>query len=325
MMKTLRALLLLVVFAATAAMSQTITVSSPNSGDVLGRTNSVKFLIENASFQARVVATATKNDDATTKFSNEGLFDPDSARKISGSLNLNFDESTPLGTYTLKVDYYSQGTLRNSVTISNLTVDARNPKFRFFTPANNSFVGSSVPIRAEVEETNMKLWQVRVNDRDIPNNQGTSSAISVQWNTSNIETDGSQTISIKVEDQAQNSNTRTLNVTLDRVSPSITVGSPTTINYRPRSVIPVVIQVGDQYQGSVINQAVSVKLYTMDGQYIGRAARRSAQASGSTLLWVGRIRLTNSFPNQFKVVVEAYDRAGNKAQNQEVTVTVAGG
>ncbi len=312
-------------FGAVAALqAQSLTVTSPQNGEVLGRSNQIRFTITNVNNQIRVVATASNNSDTSITFSNEGLFDPNVDRNVSGSLDLNFDEATPSGTYTVRVQVFSGGSSVANSTINNITIDTRTPRFRNVSPSNSSFVNLSVPILADIEEATIDRWRVRVNDRDIPNNTGTTNSVSVLWDTSRIEEDGPQSISIKVDDKARNTNTRTINVTLDRVSPSTTVSSPSGISYRPRSIVPVVIRIADQYDGSVVSTGVVVEMRTIDGQYIGRVARRSARTENQGLTWLGRIRLTNRTPNQFKVVVTARDRAGNLAQRQEVLVTVAG-
>ncbi len=307
----------------TQAFAQ-FSVTSPNSGDTLGKTNTIRFLIENITSQARVVATATNNAKPNIRISTEALLDPDADKRILGTLDLNFDETTESGTYTLQVQYLTQGVVRDTRTITNLTIDTKNPKFRNVTPRSGSFVSVLVPVRAEVEEPGLDRWRVRVNDRDIPNNSGSTTDIAVDWTTSNIENDGPASITIKVDDKARNSATKTINVTLDRVSPSSQVKSPAGVSYRPTSIIPVVIEIADQYEGSVIAGGVNASLYTMDGQYIGRVARRSATNSGATLRWVGRIKGTSRLPKQFKMVVTAIDRAGNRAVDQTVTVNISG-
>lgn len=311
------------------AQAQIFKVSSPTSGDFLGRNNSIRFTITGASFQARVVATYTSTEtdaggNPVARFQFETLGDPNPGGEINGSINTNFSETAPTGIYTLKVEYFSQGNLINTVNISNLTIDTRNPKFRGTTPGNNSFVNRVVVIRADIEESNLKKWTVTVGDKEIPNNTGTTNPVRVDWDTSNIEKDGPQSISIQVEDQARNIATKTISVTLDRIKPVITISSPTTAPYRPRSNVPVSIEIADQGAGSVAAASVSVSLRTLDGQFIGKVARISARQNGNNLSWTGRIRKSARFPSKVKVVVTAVDRAGNAATIQEVTLTYGG-
>lgn len=304
----------------TLGLAQNLTVTSPSSGEYLGLTNQLKFLIDNASSQAKIVATTTNNTNSAVSFRTEGLFDPDSNNKINGSLNLNFDEATPSGAYTVRVDYYQQGTLLTTRTITNVQIDTKAPKFRNLAPSNGSFLNGLVPISAELEEPNVDLWTVKVNSRDIPSNTGSTTGISVVWDPSTIERDGAQTISIEAKDKARNSASRQIAVNLDRVPPSAAVRSPSTIGYRPGSTIPVQIDITDQFDGSVRGTGVTVTIRTMDGQFIQTVARRGIRQNGSSLQWVGRIQKTNRIPNQFKLVVQVLDRAGNQAVTQEVVV-----
>jgi len=321
----MKKLLLAVVSLATlmgSALAQTLTVTSPNDNDFLGRNNRLRFTIRSLSSQARVVVTTVNVARPTIKFSTEGLFDPNVSNEVNDSLSLNFDAATPTGKYTISVEMFVQGTSRSTTTISNVEIDTRNPRFKNVAPANNAFVNRIVPIRADLDEPNPKLWRVSVNDRDIPNNSGEDTRIRVSWDTEQIEFDGSQSISLRAEDRAQNVATRSINVTLDRVASTTTVLSPGNVNYRPGATIPVSIQVVDQFSGSVNALGVTVELRTLDGRYLGRVSRLSVRGTDNGLLWTGRIRLGSNLPKQFKLVTRVTDRAGNVAQNQEVVVTI---
>lgn len=310
--------------AASLAQAQTLSVTFPGNNEVLGKTNQIKFLSTDANSQIRIVATVTKNDDANIKFTAESFFDPDSVQRVLGSLDLNFDEATPSGTYTLVVQLFAQGSLRQTQTVSNIKIDTRNPRFKNVSPTNNSFVSLSVLIKAILDEANIDKWRVRVSDRDIPNNTGNGNDVSVTWDTTSVENDGPQSISIKVDDKAKNQATRTVNVTLDRVNPAIEISSPTNVAYRPGSIIPVIVNVNDQFQNSVSNTGVNVVIKTIDGRYIAKVARKLVRNNDTTLQWIGRIRHTSKFPNTFKIVVTAQDRAGNRAQTQEIIVNIGG-
>lgn len=72
-MRNLRIVLSLMLVGVSSAYAQ-LTVTNPSSGDVLGKTNQIRFLIENLSSQARVVATATNDQDSSVKFTTEGFF-----------------------------------------------------------------------------------------------------------------------------------------------------------------------------------------------------------------------------------------------------------
>jgi hypothetical protein len=164
------------------------------------------------------------------------------------------------------------------------------------------------------------LWTVKVNSRDIPNNSGNSTIISATWDTSLIERDGQQTIAIDVKDRGRNSSNRSQTVTLDRVSPTTSIRSPSSIGYRPGAIIPVQIDIDDQFDGALKAQGVTVTLKTLDGQFIQSVSRRAVRQNGRSIQWVGRIRPSRNLPTTFKMIVQVLDRAGNAAVTQEVTV-----
>lgn len=316
--------LVMVVVFATAAFGQVLTVTSPSNGDYLGQTNQVRFLITGATAQARVVVTVVNTATSAQLIQVEGRFDPNADNQVNGSLDLNFNESTPTAIYRIRVEHFQAGSLRGTRNVENVNIDVRKPKFLDVSPAAGAFVRDTVNIRARIDEANLDRWTVTVNNQSIPNNTGTTTTLSVPWDTNGIEADGAQSILIRVEDLARNNNSVTRSVTLDRVPPDIRIWSPGTTPFRPNTTIPISIDVRDGSQGSVSVTGVNVVLRTMDGRYIARVPRRSSNANGGTLQWSGRIRATRSLPSQFKLVATAVDRAGNPARTQEVVVTIAG-
>jgi len=144
--------------------------------------------------------------------------------------------------------------------------------------------------------------------------------VNVLWDTTAIETDGSQSISINVKDLALNEANKSITVTLDRVVPTIQVVAPTGSTVRAGATIPVSIRIADQFNGSVSSNAVVVTARRMDNTLIQRITRLSSSNSGTNLNWTGRIQKTAVLPSQFKLVVTAVDRAGNPAVSQEVVV-----
>jgi len=311
----------------TSAWSQTLTVSSPQTNDFLGKNNQLKFSGDNINRQVKIVVVTTKVSDPTVNFRTEGLFDPNADHKIDSNLTYNFDDSAGTGLFNVKVDMFYANDLNTAlqtVNINNVTIDTKAPKLRNVVPANGAFVNATVPIRATIDEPNVSTWKVQVNSRDIPNNNGSGNTINMNWDASLIETDGAQTISITVTDKGQNTANKSISVTLDRVKPDATVRSPTSITYRPNATIPVLVDIADQAQGAVQATGVKVYLRTMDGQLIQQVARMSARANGNGLQWTGRIKKTNRIPNKFQLVVGVVDRAGNVGVTQVVNVTYGG-
>lgn len=308
--------------AACFAWAGNITVTSPTAGDFLGKSNKLKFNITGSRAQARVTARVTSIADPNFAIERFKRFDPNVDGEISGELDLNFNDTTPAGDYRIVVTVTETGNPYPTITINPVTIDVKSPKFRDISPVNNAFVRNDVPIRVLIDEPNIEEWRVQVNGQDIPNNTGTSQTVNVTWRSQDVQNDGMQTISVRVEDKAKNENTRTVSVTLDRVAPSINILSPSTTRYRPGAIIPVAIDFNDQFANAVTLASVDVVLQDMSGNFLGRVARRSARNSGNTLQWTGRIRDTRRFPSQFKLVVNCVDRAGNPASPQELIVNL---
>jgi len=301
-------------------MAATLTIQSPSPNDFLGKNSTLRFLITNATVQHRVQIRVTNIANPLISFTFQNIFNPDSDQRINGTINLSFNQSTPEGLYNAVVQVtVPSGTIPDQP-INNLTVDVNDPKFLDSNPVTGSFVRGIVPIFLEIQEGNVDLWKVQVNGQDIPNNSDSTNTVNVPWDTTAIQTDGPQSISINVKDKALNEANKSINVTLDRVTPAIQVISPTGSTVRPNSTIPVVIRINDQFNGSVSTNAIQVMARRMDGTLIQRVTRMMASNTGTTLVWTGRIRKTAVLPSQFKLVVTAVDRAGNPAVSQEVVI-----
>jgi hypothetical protein len=317
----------LVLLLAAVASAQTLTVTSPTEGAFLGTNNTLKFIIHGATLETTVHATIVGPGGGVTNV--EQRFTPNASGEIDNSLPLNFSPSSPEGAYTITVTASQPGFTYPPVVI-NVTLDVTKPKILEFNPINNAFLkGPIVPIIVKVNEANIKEWKVQVNSQDIPNNSGTSldsnGRFQVDWDLAGILTDGQQTITITVKDKADNLSTQSATVTIDRVKPSITIQYPRAdSNIRPGSTISVVVDVQDASGTSVDVTGVDVVLRTLTNQFIMRVPRISFQASGGNVLrWTGRVRgRTYTLPNQFKVVVNAIDKARNVAVSQSTTVTL---
>lgn len=310
----------LIGLASAASMAATLTIQSPSPNDFLGKNSTLRFLITNATVQHRVQIRVTNIANPLISFTFQNIFNPDSDQRINGTINLSFNQTTPEGLYNAVVQVtVPSGTIPDQP-INNLTVDVNDPKFLDSNPITGSFVRGIVPIFLEIQEGNVDLWKVQVNGQDIPNNSDSTNTVNVPWDTTAIQTDGPQSISINVKDKALNEANKSINVTLDRVTPAIQVISPTGSTVRPNSTIPVVIRINDQFNGSVSSNAVQVMARRMDGTLIQRVTRMMASNTGTTLVWTGRIRKTAVLPSQFKLVVTAVDRAGNPAVSQEVVI-----
>lgn len=308
--------------AAASALAQTFNVTSPTEGSFIGLSNTVRFGVTGATSEHTIRVTAT--GPGGVQFTNDGRFNPDADGKINGTLNLNFNQGVPEGAYQVVVTATQLGVTYSTVTI-NTTLDVTKPKFLQFNPFSGSFVRGIVPIRVDVLEPNFKDYRVQVDSQDIPNNTGTTlvgGAFTVNWDTTGIEFDGAKTVNIRLRDQADNEDTVTFDVTVDRIKPNVSIVQPrSTVKLAPRSNVSIAIDITDANAGSTDITGVDVVARKMDGSFIGRASASSfRQQSGPTNRWTGRLRYRSGLPKQFKLVVNVVDRAGNVANPQEVVV-----
>jgi len=252
-----------------------------------------------------------------------GKFSPNTDGKIDDQLSLDFGSSTVEGAYTIVVSATEPGNTYTSQTL-HVKVDVVSPKFLDLSPNANAFVKGIVKIRGTIKETNIKSWEVKVNNQSIPNNTGSTNNVIVNWDTSGIERDGVQTITVTAKDQAGNEETKSVSVTLDRTKPVVTIGYPRSDTNIKRGVtIPVLVDITDASTTSVTVYGVDVLATTTDGTYLARVARISYKGvNATTSRWTGRIRADVSLPKKFKIVVTTIDRAGNQAVKQEVPVTI---
>jgi hypothetical protein len=317
----LRGILVALLASLSMAFAGTLTVKSPTEGQFLGLNNSIKFQITGAVVNVTVKATVTGPNGTIVV---EDDFTPDGNGKIDNQLSLNFNQNTPEGDYSIKVEATEPNNTYTPTTL-NVKVDTNKPKFLSFVPSTNSFVRGQVKIRAKLKETNPKQWEVKVDGNPIPNNTGTGLDVSADWDASTLTEDGEHTITIVAKDQADNSQTQSISVTLDRNAPVTTIAFPRSdTKLQPGTTIAVIVDVRDASSSSVDVTGLDVVARKLDGTYITRVSRVSVKANGSdTMRWTGRIRYQRGLlPSKFKLVVTAVDKAGNVATKQEVTVTI---
>lgn len=306
---------------AGSCFAGTITVTSPSDGDYLGRSNTVRFNITNAEREVTVRVRAESIDDPSVIISVEDRVTPSTEGNASGSINLNFDETTPEGDWTITVRATEAGATYNEPAPIPVVVDVTDPKILNFSPLSGSFVKGVVPITVELDEPNMKEWRVRINNADIPGNSGTSESFIVNWNANSVPTDGQRTINLSIEDLANNRTNSDITVTIDRIPPSSNILAPTSSTVvRPETDIAVVVDVTDQFQNSLDFTGIDVFVERMDGTFFGRVARRNVNTNGNTLTFSGRIQSSRNLPNNFRIVVRAVDKAGNEAVVQKIEI-----
>jgi hypothetical protein len=312
--------MLVAMFIAAFAAAGTLTVTSPTEGAYLGANNNLKFQITGATLEVTINVNIT-GPGGTTNI--QKRFTPDSDGKINDQIAINFSQSSPEGAYSITVTATEPGNTYTPVTV-NVNVDVTKPKFFDFNPVADSFVkGPNVPIIVQVVDANFKEYRVQVNNQDIPNNTGTSldsnNSFNVNWNVDGILQDGAQTITITVKDLADNEETKTMTVTIDRIAPTTTIQYPRAdTRVRPHSTIPVTVDVSDQSANSVSVTGIDVVIRDMNNNLIMRVPRTSF----SNGRWMGRILSTTTLPKKFKLVATTTDRAGNVGVPQTTVVTV---
>jgi hypothetical protein len=304
---------------ALSAFAATFSVTSPTEGKWLGSTNTLSFNGSGAHVQVSVKAVITGPGGSTTVSTN---VNPDVNGAFTGTLPLNFSQNVAQGSYTLAVTATEPGNTYTPVNL-NVLVDTKTPKLLEYSPAQNSFSKGNVPIFFKVLENNMKEWRVTVGGSDIPNNTGTTeTTIMVNYDSSGLDVDGSQNIALTAKDQADNTLSFSIPLTIDRKPPSSVIQFPQSSSpVRPRTNINVLVDITDQFAGSVDLTGIDVVVQNINGTLISRASRLAwTNIGNSTWRWSGRIRYVKTLPSTFKIVVSAIDKAGNLAIRQEVTV-----
>lgn len=309
--------------AAYAAQATTLNVTSPNEGDFLGKSNNVSITVRNADARVTVTVRLTENANPANSVTQQRDFTPNANGEINGTIPLNLSTSLASGTYTLRVSGTEAGVPLNVIPDRTVSVDVRDPKFLNFNPISGGFVRGLVTVSASFQEDNMKETRVQVANADIPNNTGTSNTVLVTWDSDQETSDGQKSITISAEDQAGNRATQNLNVTLDRLPPVTTILTPTGNEViLPGLRLAVAIEVADQFAGAVDERTIDVTLEDTAGNFLGRVARRTTRASGNTFAWSGRVRDVGRLPGTFDIVVNAADKAGNRASVQRVRVNL---
>jgi hypothetical protein len=317
-------LIVLALIATVMAFGQgQITVNAPTDNSFIGTTNLISFHVVGATSKITIHYSLTGTNGTTTFPSVD--FIPDTNNKVDQTVPLDLNRSFADGAYTLQVTCNEPGNpanVYNTPPVIHLKAILTPPKMLDFSPINGQFVKGIVPITVSTLTNFPKDYRVQVNNQDIPGNSGTTNNFVVNWDTANILTDGPQTISVTVRDLALNTLTQSINVTLDRIAPVISIQFPTsgTIITRHQR-IPFIIDVQDATTNSVDVTGIDVTLKDTLGHFITRVPRISALPFGNNVLrWQGRIKIGNNLPPQFVLNVTAIDKAGNVGTSQTLLV-----
>jgi hypothetical protein len=324
----------------TAALSVAgnITVTSPAKGSLaaptaIKGTTSVNFNITGAVTEVSVGIKIFRVDTgALYRTVPEQKFTPNTEGKATGSISISFTKGIdPEITYRLEVRAREISTPSNIYNADQdlfVKPDLTAPKILQFNPISGAFVKGVVKISVKISESNLKDWRVQIDGADLPNGSGETTdaqgQFSVDWDTSGLQFDGPKSISIRVRDDADNETNQSINVTVDRIKPVLTIQAPqNNSNFSPGTTLFVTVDVKDV---GITVTGVDVVLRTTAGAFITRVARQSFNSIGNnTFRWSGRVRWRDGFlPAQFKVVASAIDRAGNAGTPQSVTVKIGG-
>ena len=105
-------------------------------------------------------------------------------------------------------------------TSKSYTVDNTPPSVLITSPANQSVLKGIVVINGSVTDLHLQTISVKIDGVEV------SSSLPYSWNTSS-ESETTHIISVTGIDQAGNSNTKQIIVTVDRTDPTIVINSPT--------------------------------------------------------------------------------------------------
>ena len=310
-------LALIALFATVFASAGTLTVTSPSEDGFLGRSNRVAFNVSGAVVQVKVsvIATSVATNSSTILTT---TVTPDDKGVANGTIGLDFNENATEGDYTLTVSAEEAG---NSYAPTNLdvTVDVTSPLFVQLSPVTNGFTRGAIKVRATLEEANLDSWTVKVGNQIIAT--GTSNTISADYDASGLNADGVQSVSVSATDKANNTATKTLSLTLDRVKPTVVITFPGK-DGKVRGDLNVIVDVTDASPTSVDKTGIDVIVKRTDGVYLARVTLVSLRAtSGTTQRWIGRIRNRKGlFPSRYLLTATATDRAGNASGTQQVTL-----
>ena len=308
---------------AVGAMAGTLTVTAPTNGAFVGSSTNITFRIAGGVVEVTVRAVITSNVTGATTTLETRVTPDENGNVPSGSMTWAPSQSFPEGEYTIVVSATEPGNTYQPTTII-VTLDRLDPRLFEYSPINNSFINGPITVLATVDEPNIDVWRVTVNDADLPNNTGSTQKIGVLWDPSNIELDGEQTVKINVKDLARNELTQSITVTLDRAAPVVNVVYPR-VNQAliPGSLVTVLILIQDISATSVDPISVVAEIQKLDGTVIRRVSRLAyEEVNATTARWIGRWKaVTPGGVNNFRLVVNVIDRAGNVAVTQIVPLT----
>ncbi|HWP31492.1 MAG TPA: hypothetical protein VNK96_07205 [Fimbriimonadales bacterium] len=309
-----------------------LTITSPQNGDFVGQTASIKYQVSGADSEITTKATITEDANPSNEIILEESKVPPPQGNITGELQWNPGKNYPGGLYHIKVEGFigkSQTGVLFETILLDVTLDPQEPKIIDFSPAEGAFVNGTVNFSFKTDElaSNVKEWKLTIDGSLAKTASGTSD-FNVIYNFNPDVDDGPKTVLVSVKDLADNVTEKQYTITLDTADPGVEIKSPNSnIKVKPESIVYVVLHITGEFidsttgSSSVDVTGVDVELRDMNNNFIKKVPRLEFTVIGEVIQWVGRFKVTG-LPNKFKVVVTVVDVAGNQADPQEVILEV---
>ena len=319
---TVTVLMLLLIIVMTGSASATITVESPKAGDNVSKTVTIRWNDTNGTAGPYNIYYITPNG-----------YEIVIIRGICNTDNFTWDTTTdtPAGGtrpedgigYRIKVVNTSSKEIGVS---GNFTIDNTQPSLEITWPEDKDVVGGTINVRVNVSD-NLFLRNVTIELRDQNNNVvrtasnttiegvhsgGNTIQVYVTLNLSNVN-DGSYRLIAKVYDMANNSASRTINITVDNTPPEVIIVKPKRDSYH-RSNIIVEANVTD-------NNGVNVVYWTLINES-GIIDQQSMVYNSTTGNYTAVIDITNLSDGDYTLYINASDIAQPANWNNETNVSI---
>jgi hypothetical protein len=275
-----------------------IRINKPDQGSYLRGTVTVTVFAREDNFER---AELSINDTVVTLWTlpGEQAFDWDTTAYQDGLYNVK-----------LRVLDKAGNVAEKALTV---TVDNTLPMAAIVAPASGSFLRLPVLIRVTGSDTNFDVMKVQIDSKLVKMWTSGGSEI-LEWDITQYS-QGVHSVTLTVFDKAGNSREVLVTATIDNVSPLI--GTPTWSPQEPAADEEITINVTvtePSYGSGVQNVTLMFKNKTLDDWL----SIPMTFAGGN---WT--VTLANQSDTDVEFFIEAFDRAGNRAQSDELMFTVA--
>jgi len=278
---------------------ETVRINSPTPGSYLRGVVEIKVFTQDKNFEQ---ANLTINDQLRDSWSSAG--------EHTYTWTTTYDTD---GVYTIKLKAVDTFNNTGERTVS-VTVDNTTPEASIDAPPEGRFLRLWVLIKVRGNDANFERMGVRIDGESVKNWTAGGSEI-LEWDTQNYD-DSVHRITLTVTDKARNSREVLRTVTVDNTPPNI--GTPTWSPKEPTANEEITINVTvtePSYGSGVKNVTLWYWNTTMDE---GIAVPMTFKNGN----WTATI--TNQSGTDVTFLIEAFDNAGNRAETEELELTVAG-